>query len=464
MDQPKAQTPEQRKAALLLASCVIFLVALNLRPAIVAVGPLLSSIGTTFGWGESLQGLLGSLPLLAFALFSMIVGALTAKLDSNKVLLWALIALAGGCIVRSLSSESMVWLGTLVIGASIAVGNVLAPAIVKRDFIDNVSFATGAYSACVTAGSALAGLTASAAADALGGWQPALAFWAIPALLAAFLWLLRTKLARDIESNQAGEKDSAGKTHLERMPKSTKTIRPIRENAQAKSPLRALLKRPSTWLVTLFMGFQSAAFYTFCNWLPSIAGAAGFSSGEAGVHLFIFQALGIVSGLLIPRFMYLRGNQVRAWLLASAPLLVAALGWLLNPHLSLLWSIFGGNRARGFAGSGAHPYLSARKNPRRNSSPFGFCPIAWLSSCRMRTLCIWRTYGNNAGVRSTLGIYGSPRHSSMCAVVFCGTNSQRSVTSTRFFAAKHRICRTARDQLISYRANQGTCTIDPRRP
>lgn len=109
MDQPKAQTPEQRKAALLLASCVIFLVALNLRPAIVAVGPLLSSIGTTFGWGESLQGLLGSLPLLAFALFSMIVGALTAKLDSNKVLLWALIALAGGCIVRSLSSES--WYG-----------------------------------------------------------------------------------------------------------------------------------------------------------------------------------------------------------------------------------------------------------------------------------------------------------------------------------------------------------------
>ena len=78
------------------------------------------------------------------------------------------------------------------------------------------------------------------------------------------------------------------------------------------------------------MGLQSAAFYTFCNWLPSIAGAAGFSSGEAGVHLFIFQALGIVSGLLIPRFMYLRGNQVRAGLLASAPLLVAALGWLIS--------------------------------------------------------------------------------------------------------------------------------------
>lgn len=342
MEQPKAQTSEQRKASPLLANCVIFLVALNLRPAIVAVGPLLSNIGTTFGWGESIQGLLGSLPLLAFALFSMIVGALTAKLDSNKVLLWALIALAGGCIVRSLSGECMVWLGTLVIGASIAVGNVLAPAIVKRDFIDNVSFATGAYSACVTAGSAIAGLTASAAADALGGWQPALAFWSIPALLAAFLWLLRTKPAKSADSIRADEKDSTGKTRLERMPKSAKADWHISENTETESPLHALLKRPSTWLVTLFMGLQSAAFYTFCNWLPSIAGAAGFSSGEAGVHLFIFQALGIVSGLLIPRFMYLRGNQVCAGLLASAPLLIASLGWLLNPHLSLLWSIFGG--------------------------------------------------------------------------------------------------------------------------
>ena len=342
MEQPKAQTSEQHKVSPLLANCLIFLVALNLRPAIVAVGPLLSSIGATFGWGESIQGLLGSLPLLAFALFSMIVGALTAKLDSNKVLLWALIALAGGCIVRSLSGECMVWLGTLVIGASIAVGNVLAPAIVKRDFIDNVSFATGAYSACVTAGSAIAGLTASAAADALGGWQPALAFWSIPALLAAFLWLLRTKPAKSADSIRADEKDSAGKTRLERMPKSAKADRHISENTETESPLHALLKRPSTWLVTLFMGLQSAAFYTFCNWLPSIAGAAGFSSGEAGVHLFIFQALGIVSGLLIPRFMYLRGNQVCAGLLASAPLLIASLGWLLNPHLSLLWSIFGG--------------------------------------------------------------------------------------------------------------------------
>lgn len=327
--ESRTETNSQAKAnsTTLLMSGTIFLVALNLRPAIVAVGPLLTGIGATFGWGESLQGLLGALPLLAFALFSIFVSSLTAKLGTDRVLFWALVVLAAGCVVRSFFGEGAVWAGTLLIGASIAVGNVLAPAIVKRDFINHVSFATGAYSACVTSGSAIAGLTASAAADALGGWQPALALWALPALAAAALWLLRSRFAEK-RSGEATEKQ-AGQS---------------RENKKlsASNPLRTLLKRPSTWLVTLFMGLQSAAFYTFCNWLPSIAVSAGFTAPEAGVHLFIFQALGILSGLLIPRFMYVHGNQICAGLLASAPLLIAALGWLCAPALSLAWSVFGG--------------------------------------------------------------------------------------------------------------------------
>lgn len=364
------QTAQQGKKSYthctaLLASCIIFLVALNLRPAIVAVGPLLSSIGTTFGWGESLQGLLGALPLLAFALFSIFISTLTAKFDTNKVLFWALIVLAGGCVARSFLGEGFVWVGTLLIGASIAVGNVLAPAIVKRDFIDHVSFATGAYSACVTTGSAIAGLTAAAAADALGGWQPALALWALPALIAAMLWALRSrcgtaglpKARHTIKTKTAAEpigkaeaepriitSDPAKQTESAANPPAQLEAAGNETKPQPKptSTTRTLLHRRTTWLVTLFMGLQSAAFYTFCNWLPSIAAAAGFTSAEAGVHLFIFQALGIFSGLAIPRFMYVRNNQVCAALMASAPLLVASLGWLFAPQLSLLWSIFGG--------------------------------------------------------------------------------------------------------------------------
>ena len=365
-----------------LMACVIFFVALNLRPAIIAVGPLLSQISASLGWGESLLGLLGSLPLLAFAALSFMVRFITDRFDTNKVLLAALVLLAAGCLARSAFDTTWVWIGTVVVGGSIAVGNVLAPAIVKRDFPEHISMATGAYSAFVTTGSALAGLTAAALSDALGGWRIALAFWAIPALIAAALWHLRirseAKRASGMTANAAAvnertpENESRakqianGNVYRSTACRFNRTVaaysaaatepplkgekptisseRPPQAKATTASKLAAtpLWKRPTTWLVTLFMGLQSAAFYTFSNWLPTFAVAAGCTQGDAGAQLFLFQIIGTFSGLLIPRFMYVHGNQIIAGLIASTPLLVAALGWLAVPQLSLLWSIFGG--------------------------------------------------------------------------------------------------------------------------
>ncbi len=338
-----------------LGAAVIFLVALNLRPAIIAVGPLLSQIGTSFGWGESLLGLLGSLPLLAFAALSFLVRYITDRFDTDKVMLAALLLLAAGCIVRSACGATGIWIGTVIVGGSIAVGNVLAPAIVKRDYPGHISMATGAYSAFVTTGSALAGLTAAALAEAMGGWQQALAFWAAPALVAAALWLLRmhaqnagSRAKCPSGNKQATEETDAGSGTAPKPGTATATVatQAGTVSAAAQQPRTApsapLWKRPTTWLVTLFMGLQSAAFYTFSNWLPSFSVAAGYAPGEAGLQLFLFQIIGTFAGLAIPRFMCVRGNQTTAGLIASGSLLVAALGWLFLPQASLLWSIVGG--------------------------------------------------------------------------------------------------------------------------
>ena len=325
-----------------LSAAVIFLVALNLRPAIIAVGPLLSQIGASFGWGESLLGLLGSLPLLAFAALSFLVRYITNRFDTDKVMLAALLLIAGGCIVRSICGATGIWIGTVIIGGSIAVGNVLAPAIVKRDYPAHISMATGAYSAFVTTGSALAGLTAAALAEALGGWQEALLFWAVPALVAAALWLLRMRAQAKGKRAPGVECAFKGKYMHGPAPKTvgaTATEGMARQSTAICIPLR---KRPTTWLVTLFMGLQSAAFYTFSNWLPSFSVSAGYTATEAGLQLFLFQIIGTFAGLAIPRFMYVRGNQVAAGLIASIALLIAALGWLFLPQASLLWSIIGG--------------------------------------------------------------------------------------------------------------------------
>ena len=49
---------------------LIFLVSLNLRPAIAAVGPVLAQMGTDLAWGEGVQGVLTAIPLIAFAAVS----------------------------------------------------------------------------------------------------------------------------------------------------------------------------------------------------------------------------------------------------------------------------------------------------------------------------------------------------------------------------------------------------------
>lgn len=337
-----------------LLSALIFLVALNLRPAIAAVGPVLIRIGADLGWGESVLGILGAMPLWAFAAVSPLVRFVTARIGADRTILMALLVLAAGDVIRSFGGSTGVWLGTVAVGAGIAAGNVLVPVIAKRDYARHVSMATGVYSACITTGSAVAGLTAAPLADALGGWRPALAIWAVPPVIVAALWMIRVMKAAVQKRNSVPVSGSVPES-ASSLPSAanhtpSRITVAVTEQSDGKEVTdggESLRRRPMTWYVTLFMGLQSAAFYTMSNWLPSVAVAAGYSDAAAGVHLFVFQSLGIVSGLMIPALMYVRDNQICAAMTASVPMVIAGLGWMFAPGCSLIWSVIGG------AGQGA---------------------------------------------------------------------------------------------------------------
>ncbi|WP_376863144.1 MFS transporter [Bifidobacterium leontopitheci] len=325
-------------------AALIFLVALNLRPAIVAVGPVLTRIGDELHWGETVLGLLGAMPLWMFAAFSPLVRFITARIGEDRTILAALLVLAAGDIVRSFGGPAGIWLGTVAVGAGIAAGNVLVPAIAKRDYAGHVPLATGVYSACITSGSAIAGLTSATFADMFGDWRRSLAVWALPALVVAGAWSIRLtrRGPRDGTSAQSVESGSAtGSTTGAASDVTTSGATPG-ARPTARPATRPLWRRPMTWWVTLFMGLQSAAFYTMSNWLPSVAVSAGFTDMQAGVQLFVFQSLGILSGLLIPALMRVRGNQVCAALTASVPMVIAGFGWMLLPSWSAVWSVVGG--------------------------------------------------------------------------------------------------------------------------
>ena len=216
----------------------------------------------------------------------------------------------------------------MIFASSIAVGNVLVPVIVKRDYAGHIAMATGVYSGCITVGAATAGLISAPLAQVWCDWRASLAVWSVPPLVVAALWALRILHNRQIMQTT--------------VPNVTRTNAATTSHESGYDTFRCVLRRPMTWYVTVFMGLQSSTFYTMSNWIPSVSASAGFDASTAGVHLFIFQGVGILSGLLIPKLMNVRGNQICAALTSSIPMLVAGLGMLVFPQAMIVWSLIGG--------------------------------------------------------------------------------------------------------------------------
>ena len=272
-----------------LWAALVFVVSLNLRPAIAAVGPLLTQIGADLSWGEGVQGVLTAIPLLAFAAVSPLVTFIERRVGVDIAILSALLCIAVGNFIRSYCGNVGIWLGTVIFASSIAVGNVLVPVIVKRDYAGHIAMATGVYSGCITVGAATAGLISAPLAQVWCDWRASLAVWSVPPLVVAALWALRILHNRQIMQTT--------------VPNVTRTNAATTSHESGYDTFRCVLRRPMTWYVTVFMGLQSSTFYTMSNWIPSVSASAGFDASTAGVHLFIFQGVGILSGLLIPKLM-----------------------------------------------------------------------------------------------------------------------------------------------------------------
>lgn len=310
------------------ASALVFLVAMNLRAPLTSVGPLLPRIGGALMLGESVQGLLGSLPLLAFAAISPVVHRVSARLGANRTVLAALVCLAVGVVLRSYGGVVGLWAGTLVIGSAIAVGNVLVPVIVKRDYRDSASLATGLYSACMTGMASLASAITVPLADMIG-WRGMLAVWAMPAVLVAVVWGARIVFTTPDRVAAISEPNSADAV----LPHPARLAPRQQDDAP---PQPSVWRSREAWLLTAFMGLQSTNYYIMVNWLPTIEASFGVPAQDTGWHLALFQLIGIIAGLGIPALLH-GDSQVAATLTASLPLAFSAIGWLLAPGLDLVW-------------------------------------------------------------------------------------------------------------------------------
>ncbi len=303
-----------RTARFSLAFLGVLLIAVNLRVAFVSVGPLLTEISSDLQLSSSMAGLLTGLPLISFAVASPVAPKVARQLGLDRALWLSLLLLATGTIMRSVPVDGAIWAGTALLGVGIAFLNVLLPSLVKRDFPHRVSNITGLYTAVQGAfASAGAAVVVPIANSAESGWRLALGIWAGLALIAMAALLPRLR-RRTIDPEAA---TSAAPAH--------------------RSPWKSALG----WQVTVFMGLQSVAFFTFMTWLPSIEQDQGISQATSGIHVSIFLFTGVLASLTTG-FLLHRSNDQRPLALTSSVLALAAYtGLALAPQASLLWIVVG---------------------------------------------------------------------------------------------------------------------------
>lgn len=319
---------------------LVFLATVNMRPAITSVGPLLDEISISYGLSPPLLGLLGSMPLLMFALLSPSSAFFSSKLGIDRVMFIALLAIASGIIIRSFLGLPGLWIGVALATGAIAVANVLVPALVRRDFPGHVSLATGVYSATMGLGASVASALAVPIAENRG-WQFSLAIWAVPAILIALLWLFRINASTP-------------------------------QRVIATRVKKSVWRTPAAWWLTLFMGLQSASFYFIVTWLPAIQVAAGRTPTEAGITLSGLQIVGIVAGLLLPYTMRGKESFVPATLTASIPWVLGFAGLMLFPGLGEVWALFLG------VGAGSSLVVSLTLIATRGSTELGTAQLSGM--------------------------------------------------------------------------------------
>lgn len=297
--------------------------AVNLRPAIAAVGPVLPVLADDLQWGGLALGVLSALPVVVFSIASALVHQIIRRLGVERTTVAAMLVLTAATVLRSWPGpEANLWIGTVLIGAAIAVGNVTLPVVVKQDFPDSTPLVTGIYVAVLSIFAGLgAALAVPLAAASTLTWRLSLGAWAVFAVVAALAWLPRAWRARSEPAGAAQHPNDA---------------QPGEASARPRSASR-LWRTPAAWRLSIYMGVQSCAFYVVLNWLPSVEQELGVDPSTAGWHMLGLQMMAFVGNMCAPLLMRLGRDERFIATLPGLFLVTGSIGLFLAPGAVLLW-------------------------------------------------------------------------------------------------------------------------------
>ncbi|MGP0587808.1 CynX/NimT family MFS transporter [Paenibacillus timonensis] len=325
--------PRERGASVWLLVTAVLLTAAALRSPITGVGAIIGEIEAATGLSHTLSGMLTTLPLIAFAVFALAAPGLSAKFGIERTLFFSMILMTGGILVRSLPSVTALFAGTALIGIAIAIGNVLLPGLIKRDFPQQVGLMTSLFTTCLTFWAAISSGISVPLSQGPLGWRGALTIWVALTAVGALVWLpLLPRL--DKASGRKGQTAGASHSRISKVAGATDPAsRPSTQDEAGGTRLR-IWRSPVAWLVTMFMGFQSILFYVSISWLPDILQERGMSAEQAGWMLSLMQLISMAGSFVMPLLATRSDSQ--KWLTAvTAALCVIGFGGIWAGPVSL---------------------------------------------------------------------------------------------------------------------------------
>src|SRR5580704_6992494 len=260
----------------------------NLRTAITSLPPIFPDLQTRLHLSSAALSLLAATPVICFGVVSAFAAWLNRLYGEEAILLVALALLTAGLLLRGAAPEIMLFPGTALAASAIAVLNVLLSSLVKRRWPERAGLLVGIYLTALSVGAILSSLLSVPLYRSSGGSvRLALGLWAVPAALAALLWLPQLRY------RTAGARPPASAAET-----------PLQVPADVKVYRYAL-----AWQVTAFMGLQSLLYYAALSWLPTIFRDRGDSAVTAGNLLALMGVGNLAASLIVPVLAHRRPGQ-----------------------------------------------------------------------------------------------------------------------------------------------------------
>ena len=290
------------------------MLAFNLRPAAVSVGPVLAEVTAGLNMSHTLAGVLTSLPVVAFAGFGAVAPSLARLAGVHRVTLISLVTVAIGLGLRALVNGPLAFLALSMLAlAGMAAANVLLPSLVKLHFPDRIGPVTAIYTTALAIGLTGALTLTVPVANSFGGWRIGLGVWAVVALVAALPWLFM--ISHDQHPDVAKHNVTLGQVARTRL----------------------------GLAMAFFFGLQSLQAYAIFGWFAQLWRDSGYSPTDAGLLVGLVAGLSIPLSLWIPAAAARRQDQRGVLLILMLCYPIGYIGLMVAPHsLAVLWAIMVG--------------------------------------------------------------------------------------------------------------------------